>query len=400
MTGILSPNALVETLREASSRELQRLSEEAVASEARSWVLGRKEIGGVSDAAAASTSKEDPAATAAARRFRQCRSFDHAGFLKIDGFVDAVTCQAMKDEMAEMAISEWHPESDGIDSFGTGTAQNLKRGDYFLESSDKVHYFAEPGALENDITQLKDEYRDNKVRALNKAGHALHTRPGTVFEQYCFSSKVRNLLLDLGWKNPVVPQSMYIFKQAHTGGAVNSHQDSTFLFTTPRQTCVGLWLALDAATIDNGCLWVRPGSHRESTRRHYQRNMEHFGPSSIATRSNEACGDATQTKFVMKDLRPEVARSEPEIPWDGELPGDGSWEELLKAGFIPVECKAGDLLTFCGELDHLSLPNSSEKARHTFQLHCVEGPSEGITWSEYNWLQYADGKPFVKLNRS
>jgi len=383
-----------ETLREASSQKLKELSQEAVASEAPSWVRGGEEE-------ARSTKKEDPA-THHTRRSRQCQFFDHAGFLKIDGFVDGATCQAMKDQMADMANSEWHPERDGIDSFGTGTTQNLKRGDYFLESSDKVHYFAEPGALENDGTQLKAEYHyGNKVRALNKAGHALHTRPGSVFEEYCFSDKIRNLLLDLGWKDPVVPQSMYIFKQARTGGAVHSHQDSTFLFTSPKQTCVGLWLALDEATLDNGCLWVRPGSHlQESTRRHYQRNVEHFGASSVAKRSNEACGDASKTKFVMKELPPAIVGGEPEIPWDGKLPGDGSWEELLKAGFIPVECKAGDLLAFCGELDHLSLPNNSDNARHTFQLHCVEGPSEGIIWSEYNWLQYADGEPFVKLNRS
>ena len=33
-------------------------------------------------------------------------------------------------------------------------------------------------------------------------------------------------------------------------------QDSTFLFTEPHQTCLGLWLALDDATLENGCLWA------------------------------------------------------------------------------------------------------------------------------------------------
>jgi len=249
--------------------------------------------------------------------------------------------------------------------------------------------------------QLKPEYHDSKMAALNKAGHALHLRKGTAFYDYCFSDKLHSLLRELGWRDPVVPQSMYIFKQAVTGGAVNSHQDSTFLFTTPRQTCIGLWLALDDATLENGCLWVRPGSHvnDEGTRRHYQRNPRHFGDASIANRSNEAKGDdvRTEPKFVMKDLTTVENNQQPKIPWDGELPGDGSWEALLQAGFIPVECQAGDLLAFCGELDHLSLPNTSDKARHTFQLHCVEGPSQGVTWSEYNWLQYPDGKQFAKL---
>ena len=45
---------------------------------------------------------------------------------------------------------------------------------------------------------------------------------------------------------------MYIFKQGKIGGEVTSHQDSTYLFTTPHQTCLGLWLALDDATVENG----------------------------------------------------------------------------------------------------------------------------------------------------
>jgi phytanoyl-CoA hydroxylase len=69
----------------------------------------------------------------------------------------------------------------------------------------------------------------------------------------------------------------------------------------------------------------------------------------------------------------------------------------LKEGFVPVEVKAGDLVTFCGTLDHLSLPNFSNLQRHTFQLHLVEGPKEGITWSPCNWLQYPPDVPFFRL---
>ena len=57
----------------------------------------------------------------------------------------------------------------------------------------------------------------------------------------------------------------------------------------------------------------------------------------------------------------------------------------------------GDLLAFNGELDHLSLPNTSSNARHTFQLHCIEGGDAGVTWSNENWLQYPSGTSFMKL---
>ena len=86
--------------------------------------------------------------------------------------------------------------------------------------------------------------------------------------------------------------------------------------------------------------------------------------------------------------------------WEGALP-EGSWpppsDGLFEAGFVPVECKAGDLLAFPGLLDHLSLPNTSDAPRHTFQLHLVEGPRAGVTWHHRNWLQYPEGRAFPEL---
>jgi phytanoyl-CoA hydroxylase len=237
---------------------------------------------------------------------------------------------------------------------------------------------------------LRDEFRGkNKVLALNKAGHGLHLKhQSEIFHAYCRLPKLLELVTDLGWKDPVVPQSMYIFKQAKTGGAVTSHQDSTFLFTGPHQSCLGLWLALDDATLENGCLWVRPKSHREPVRRRYRRNPEHFG--------SDALGGAADTPmFVMEALHDEASG----VPWDGKLPENdkGVVAGLLDAGFVPIECQAGDLLAFCGELDHLSLENTSDEPRHTFQLHLVEGPSQNVTWSESNWLQYPNQRPFLRL---
>ena len=41
------------------------------------------------------------------------------------------------------------------------------------------------------------------------------------------------------------------------GGEVVPHQDSTFLWTNPQPSVVGLWLALEDATTENG-VWGRP----------------------------------------------------------------------------------------------------------------------------------------------
>mmetsp|Transcript_35482 Transcript_35482/g.86013 ORF Transcript_35482/g.86013 Transcript_35482/m.86013 type:complete len:389 (+) Transcript_35482:99-1265(+) len=329
-------------------------------------------------------------------RSKDAKYFDTHGFLVVPKFASEDVVTDLREQMKSLVKENWHPFDDDdekkkekIETFGTDAKANEARGDYFLDSSNRVHYFAEPKAnldkVANDGNNNNAEQQDEterKISILNKAGHGMHNIPGA-FQDYTLSDKMRNLVLDLGWKDPVVPQSMYIFKQAKIGGTVHSHQDSTFLYTTPRQTCLGLWLALDDATLENGCLWARPGSHKEPLRRQFIRNPAYFEQ---LLQNPNSKPDVPQLKFLQHDENPKVN-------WDGGLPTTS----LLEEGFIPIEVKAGDLVTFCGTLDHLSLPNFSNLPRHTFQLHLVEGPKEGITWSPENWLQYPEGDKFIRL---
>ena len=71
--------------------------------------------------------------------------------------------------------------------------------------------------------------------------------------------------------------------------------------------------------------------------------------------------------------------------WDGGLP-----EDLRGCGFKPLPVEVGTLVVFAGTLDHLSLPNRSNRSRHTFQLHAIEG-GRGVKWAKSNWLQVPRG---------
>jgi phytanoyl-CoA hydroxylase len=55
-------------------------------------------------------------------------------------------------------------------------------------------------------------------------------------------------------------QSMLFIKSEGKPGQA-WHQDEYFIPTRDR-SLTGVWIALDDATIENGCLWVLPGSHR------------------------------------------------------------------------------------------------------------------------------------------
>lgn len=280
-------------------------------------------------------------------------------------------------------IDKWDPSQTLAPVFSTDGDQEVNQGssDYFLDSADRVHFF-----LEKDAAGEDGKLRPNlaKGRALNKVGHGLHV-VDDVFREYSQSSKVVDLVSELGWRDPVLPQSMYIFKQPAIGGEVTSHQDSSFLYTTPRPTCLGLWLALDPATLENGCLWARPGSHKEPIRRLWARNPAHFV---------EGDKSASQMTFEKLNENCEAWKWEATLPEGWDLPNH---EGLRRVGFQELECGVGDLVVIHGQVDHLSLANLSDRPRETFQLHLIEGPGEGITWSDRNWLQYPKGKPFPSL---
>lgn len=71
------------------------------------------------------------------------------------------------------------------------------------------------------------------------------------------------LLTDIIGPDVKAVQSMLFFKNAGKPGQA-WHQDEFFIPTRDR-SLVGVWIALDDATIDNGCLWIHPGSHRAGT---------------------------------------------------------------------------------------------------------------------------------------
>ena len=58
---------------------------------------------------------------------------------------------------------------------------------------------------------------------------------------------------------------MYIFKNPRVGQRVDPHTDNTYLITEPKQTTIAIWVALDDATLENGCMWGVPGSHHQNT---------------------------------------------------------------------------------------------------------------------------------------
>eukprot|EP00397_Hematodinium_sp_SG-2012_P026452 GEMP01027714.1.p1 GENE.GEMP01027714.1~~GEMP01027714.1.p1 ORF type:complete len:197 (+),score=24.43 GEMP01027714.1:882-1472(+) len=174
-----------------------------------------------------------------------------------------------------------------------------------------------------------------------------------------------NIVHRLGKRDPILPQSMYIYKQKQPyGSPVTIHQDSTFLYTEPLQSCMG--------------------SHKEPLRRRFARNSDPSGPKHI------------MTSFFAEDGSFVPGGTVGDNKWDGRDPSD---EMIRASGFLAAPMQAGDALVFSGLLDHMSKANMSSQDRDTFQLHLVEGPGAEVTWSDRNWMQPAS-VPFPFLRHS
>src|ERR1700730_3979280 len=262
----------------------------------------------------------------------QLERYQRAGFMVLEDFVATTTCDALRGR-AEELVHEFDPRG-AISIFSTA-AQNHLRDDYFLESGDKIQFFFEEDAFLPD-----GGLKQSKERSINKIGHALH-EIDPVFNEFSRTAAIRRLIADLGIERPLLLQSMYIFKQPKIGGEVSCNQDSTFLYTEP-QDIVGLWFALEDATIENGCLWAIPGGHSLGLKSRWVRTAEGM-------------------TFEVLDYN----------PWP---------EERL----VPLAVRKGSLIILNGLLPHKSLANRSSKSRHAYSLHVINGNSR---YPENNWLQ-------------
>jgi phytanoyl-CoA hydroxylase len=269
----------------------------------------------------------------------QIAHYEREGFVVLKDFVSRDACDALR-ARAEELVHQFDPA--GVVSIFSTREQSRTSDEYFLDSGDKISFFFEENAFNADGT-----LRQKKSESINKIGHALHDLD-PVFERFSRTAAIKELVWDLGIRNPLLLQSMYIFKQPRIGGEVTCHQDGTFLYTEPLKM-VGLWFALEDATIENGCLWAISGGH------------------DLGLKSRFVRADEGGTRFEVLD--------------------DSAWpEENLQA----LEVEKGSLIVLHPLLPHLSRENKSAKSRHAYTLHVIDAATD---YPASNWLQRSSEMP-------
>jgi phytanoyl-CoA hydroxylase len=125
-------------------------------------------------------------------------AFEASGVIKVENFVALEDCGRLRKRAHEL-VEAFNPET--------------------VRSGDKIRFFFEDNAFD-DAGHL----RQSKHESLNKIGHAMHDLD-PVFDAFSRTQTLAATVESLGYADPGIIQSMYIFKPPGIGGEVTCHQD-------------------------------------------------------------------------------------------------------------------------------------------------------------------------------
>jgi len=148
----------------------------------------------------------------------------------------------------------------------------------------------------------------------------------------------------MGGEQPRLFQDMGIIKPPRIGREKPWHQDHAYFKVSLQHRLVGAWIALDEATVDNGCMHILPGKHKEP--------MIHF-----SVRDWQICD-----------------------------------REMLGIQCTAVPLKPGGILFFDSLMPHGTPSNHSDKRRRALQYHYAPASAQAITLEERMAVFGSDGK--------
>ena len=230
----------------------------------------------------------------------QKKSWNESGYILIKNFVDDKFCDDMNQEVSKI-IKSLVPED--------GTFSHAYAGDGHIA-----------------IREMKPSPNAKKIEDEISKLFRIHSKG--IFNDFINNENLCNILEDILGPNIDCFLSQFIFKNPGAWGQP-WHQDSSY-FPFDREPQVAAWLATSEATLENGCLVVLPGSHKESLHEHLPDDREgsNYGYTEI------------------KDH-------------------DFSLEE-------PILLNRGDLLLFHSFLMHKSYDNKSDSRRTAMVYHFAE----------------------------
>ena len=230
----------------------------------------------------------------------QKNSWNDFGYILIPNFVDEKFCDEMNKEVTNI-IKSIIPEESAFSHAYAGDGHIAIRE---MKSTE------DPKSIEDEISKL----------------FRIHSRG--IFNEFINNEVLCDILEDILGPNVDCFLSQFIFKNPGAWGQP-WHQDSSY-FPFDREPQVGAWLATSEATLENGCLVILPGSHKEHLHEHLpdDRKGSNYG----------------YTEIKDHDFSQET----------------------------PMTLNTGDLLLFHSFLMHKSYDNNSQARRTAMVYHFAE----------------------------
>jgi len=121
----------------------------------------------------------------------------------------------------------------------------------------------EVGANRRD---LKGEEKNSKAESITQIMVPGKQLPDLISSLYYvkISDVARQLLGD----DLEIDFDMLINKPPYSDAITPWHQDCAYWINMPDKRAISAWMPLDKATLDNGCMWYVPGSHKLPIREH------------------------------------------------------------------------------------------------------------------------------------
>lgn len=165
----------------------------------------------------------------------QFRQYQSDGYVVVDGALDTETVDAVRDRLREYTHGDREPET-----FGTQIEPAVERGEVEID---------DPG---------------NAVRKMEGLGMV---EEDDVFARVANDETIVSVAQQLLGDDLKLLRSAAMCKPPEVGSEKGFHQDAAYYPIQPMDH-VTVWIAIDEATPENGCMSVVPGEHKNGVIEH------------------------------------------------------------------------------------------------------------------------------------
>lgn len=202
------------------------------------------------------------------------------------------------------------------------------------------------------FVQLEPDYDpdpDNPDELEQRVRKAMHFQDEAALFKKLYTShpKIQGVVKSILGQAVELYQSMALIKPAGGGVEKPWHQDNAYFSVEDMDKVIGIWIALDNANADNGCMHLLVGGHRLGPLRHHH---------------------TFDCEIIAGRIDPTSA--------------------------IPIELQAGGLLIFHGNLPHQTPANTSPNRRRALQYHFRSTDNKIVSKeAHFKVFKEADGTP-------